>query len=256
MIDIGRAFKAPFEDTDWVSKTLLGFLWGLLGVTAPAVYGAQLDYISGVASGDERLPDWSDFGRKWVEGFMVFLAGLLYFLPVVVLGFVFVVPPIIALVSANDDSGALGAVLGGGLCIFWVIALMYSIVISVFFAAAMTNYAMRRNFGSFFDFAGIMALVRGGTGYFTAWLYTILIAFVGSAIVSVLSATGIGAVLAPAVAYLVAMISGHVLGQWARQAFGVQTIVASTAGPSGYPQASPPVPPAPPVAPGPPAPPA
>ena len=246
MIDIGRALKAPFEDSDWVSKTLLGFLFGLLGFTAPAVYGAQLDYISGVANGDESLPSWNDFGRKWVEGFMVFLAGLLYFLPVVILGFVFVVPPIIALVNANGEGGALGAVLGGGLCLFWVAALIYSIVVSVFFSAAMTNYAMRRSFGAFFDFGGILALVRGGTGYLTAWLYTVLTAFVGSAIVSALSATGIGAVLAPAIAYLVAMITGHVLGQWARQAFGVQTMVASPSVSPGYTQA-PPAPPAPPA---------
>jgi hypothetical protein len=40
-IDLGRAFKAPFEDKEWVVKTLLGFLWGLLVVTIPAVIGAE-----------------------------------------------------------------------------------------------------------------------------------------------------------------------------------------------------------------------
>ena len=36
-IDLGRAFKAPFEDKEWVKKTLLGWLWMLLIVTSPAV---------------------------------------------------------------------------------------------------------------------------------------------------------------------------------------------------------------------------
>ena len=42
-IDLGKAFRAPFQDKDWVTKTLLGFLWSLLVVTLPAVYGAQVD---------------------------------------------------------------------------------------------------------------------------------------------------------------------------------------------------------------------
>ncbi len=95
-IDLGRAFKAPFADTDWVKKTLLGWLWMLLGVTSPAVYGAQLEYIKSVSEGREDLPDWSDFGTKWVKGFLLLVAGFIYFLPVIVLGFIFAIPVVIA----------------------------------------------------------------------------------------------------------------------------------------------------------------
>lgn len=56
-IDLGRAFKAPFNDEKWVNKTLMGFLWGLLVVTSPAVIGAMLDYIKGVSAGREDLPE-------------------------------------------------------------------------------------------------------------------------------------------------------------------------------------------------------
>lgn len=68
MIDLGRALKAPFNDTDWVSKTLLSFVWGLLGLLLfplLAVFtGVQVEYIRRVSRGDERIPDWSEFGKK------------------------------------------------------------------------------------------------------------------------------------------------------------------------------------------------
>ena len=54
---------------------------------------------------------------------------------------------------------------------------------------------MKRSFGAFFDFGDIIGLVRGGTGYFTAWLYTILIGFAGSVVASVLPGTGVGALV-------------------------------------------------------------
>lgn len=244
MIDIGRAFKAPFEDSEWISKTLLGFLWGLLVVTAPAVAGAQLEYIRGVSSGDERLPSWDNFGNKWVEGFLVFVAGMLYFLPVVVLGFIFVVPALIGALAAGSDTSSLaGGLIAGGLCLYLPIALIYSVAVSVLFSAALTNYAMRRSFGAFFEFSAIMALVRGGTGYFTAWLYTVLIAFVGSIVSGILSSSGFGAILSPLVTFLVTMMSGHVLGQWAARAFIAQQTIVQPSPQDYYAQPPAPTPP-------------
>lgn len=241
MIDIGRAFKAPFEDENWLTKTLLGLLWGLLVVTAPAVSGAQLEYIRGVSRGDEQLPEWDNFGAKWVEGFMVMLAGLVYFLPVAIIGALLVVPAIVAWGFGGDGSGALIGLFTGTFCLFWIVALVYGVAVSVLFSAAMTNYAMKRSFGAFFDLGGIMGLVRGNTGYFTAWIYTILIGFAGSVVASVLAGTGVGALVSTGVTYLVMIMSGHVLGQWASNAFAA---VPYTASPAGYP-----APPAPPLTP-------
>ena len=60
-MDIGRAFGVPFKDESWLAKTALGALWGLLGVTQPALTGYQLDYTKAVAKEHELpLPDWSE----------------------------------------------------------------------------------------------------------------------------------------------------------------------------------------------------
>ena len=244
--DIGRAFRVPFEDPGWVNKTLMALVWSLLVVTLPAIYGAQVEYIRGVAKGDETLPDWDGFGQKWVDGLLVALAGFVYFLPVLALGAVLFLPAIIAGV-AGGDSGALGALVGGGTCIFVLVSIVYTAAVSVFYSAAITHFAMRGSFGAFFDLKGIAALVRGKTGYFTAWLYVLLISVGVSAISGFLTGAtaGFGGILMGAVSYLAAMMSGHVLGQWASVAYA--RTAPAPFGAAGQ-QSSPPPPPPPPAA--------
>ena len=83
-IDLGRAFKAPFADKDWVKKTLLGAVFGFpfFFFLLPAVSGAMLDYIQSVSQGREELPEWTDFGTKWVHGLLLTIAYFIYLLPI------------------------------------------------------------------------------------------------------------------------------------------------------------------------------
>ncbi len=248
MYDLGRAFRAPFQDKDWVTKVLLGLLWGVLGVTIPAIYGAQLDYIRGVSEGDERLPEWGDFGKKWVEGLQVVLASIIFFLPMIVIGAIVFMPFLIAAVADNGD--AAGGFAFGGMCLFSAIAAVYGIAVSLYFSAATVNFAMKGGFGSFFAFGEILEKIRGNSKYTTAWLYTLIVAAVGGAISGVLGSTGIGLVVSGAVTFLVAIISGHVLGQWAAVAYSRGGLSAAPASAT----AAPPIPTGLPVRPAPPAP--
>jgi hypothetical protein len=239
-VDISRAFKAPFEDPDWVKKTLLGWLWFLLFFTIPAVYGAMIEYVQRVSRGDNRLPEWDDFGGKWVKGLLVFVAGFIYFLPVVVLGAILVVP--LAL-SAQTNAEGLTGLLAGGMCLFWVVAAAYSIAVSILFYAAIVNYAMKGHFGAFFEVSEILAKVKV-PGYWMAWLFTIVVSIAASAITSVLTATYIGGILVGAVVYLESMMIAHLFGQWATDAYGIAPAYAAPAGYAPMPTA-PPMPPAP-----------
>jgi Protein of unknown function (DUF4013) len=249
-VDISRAIRAPFDDPDWVKKTLLGWLWALLIVTGPAVYGAMIEYVRRVSQGDERLPEWDDFGGKWVKGLLVGVAGLIYFLPVMILGAFLIVPLVL---TANANADALTGLLAGSTCLFLVLAVIYSLAVSILFYAAMVNYAIKGHFGAFFEVGEILSRVRTpGGNYWTAWLFALVISIAGSAITSVLSATYVGGILFGAVLYLELMMTGHLFGQWARGAFGVAPAFPTPA-PAGYPP-MPPVPPAPSMAP--PAPPA
>ena len=287
-IDLGRAFKAPFADPKWVNKTLMGWLWLLLGVTSPAVFGAQMDYIKGVSEGHEELPEWDNFGDKWVRGFLLMVAYFIYLLPIWILFFILLLPGIIASAATNGQSG--GALFGGGMCLFGLLAIVYGIGIAVVMYAATVNYALKRNFGALFALSEILGHIRDGSGYFAAWLWAIVASFAVSVAVSILGATFIGWIVVPAVYYLGWMVMGHLFGQWAQRSYGIVAAAPSYAAPgyipptgtyapqappsaSGYPQAAPPAaaptyappayapppppaPPAPPASPAPPAPPA
>lgn len=259
-IDVGRAVRAPFADPEWVKKALLGLLWMLLVVTSPAVQGAYVEYIQRVSQGREDLPEWDDYWAKWVKGFLLSVAGFIYFLPVIVLGMVFAVPVIVAGASDSDAAAGLAS---GGFCLFFLVAVVYALAVGVFFGAASVNYAMRGDFGALFRFGEIVSRVRDGTGYFAAWIWTIVVALCASALTGVISAVPLlGWLAAYGVFYLEYMIMGHLLGQWAARSYGVQP-----ATPTGTPGPVPPVgtyatpmypPPAPPAytPPAPPAPPA
>jgi hypothetical protein len=136
------------------------------------------------------------------------------------------------------------------MCLFWLFAIVYTIAVAVVFYAATVNYALKGNFGSFFQFSEILARVRDGSGYFNAWLWAIVVSFAAGLAVSILSATFIGYILVPAVSYLSIMITAHLFGQWATRSYGIQA-AAAPVGVPGY------VPPAgaytPPAAPTPPA---
>lgn len=255
LVDLGRAIKAPFADRDWPMKTLLGFVFSILVFTIPAVYGAQLEYIRRVARGNEELPGWDDFGNKWVEGFMILVAGFIYFLPVFVLAVVFFAPVLVA-AAPGASNDAIPAVVGG-VCAFMIFAVVYSIAVSIFFYAAQVNYAMKGGFGAFFEIAEIIGRVRNGDGFFVAWLYIVIISFGFSALSSIISTAtaGLGGILTAALTYLFLVMTAHLLGQWAARSY--RPVAAPSAwpppAPGGY--ASPPpgpyVPPAPPAPPAP-----
>lgn len=256
-IDLTRAIKAPFADKDWVTKTLLACVWTILGFTIPALYGAQVEYINRTSRGDESLPDWSDFGGKWVKGFLVWIASFLYFLPAVVMFGIGLIPVAVAAISSANSQGvgSLGALAAGSTCLFVAIATVYSFAVSLIFNAAVVNFAMKGTFGAFFEFGEIMVKVRGGSGYFTAWLFALVISIGASTVSGMLTATYVGAILVFPLAYLTMMMTGSVLGQWASGAYGINAPLYATAMGSPYSSPVPPAPPAPPTYPVPPAPP-
>jgi hypothetical protein len=256
-IDFGRAFGSPYKDPNWIVKTLLGGLFTIIPIVNFVVGGALVERIKAVAGGDETLPEWSDFGSMWVTGLMVAIAGFIYMLPAILIMLIGIVPGCIAAVASggNDSSGGVAALAGGSICIFYAIALIYAIAASIFFYAAMTNYAIKGNFGSFFAFGEIMGKVREGN-YFMAWIFAVVATFVYG-LVSIIPI--LGWILVLFAYYLGFMTSGHVLGQWAAEVYGMPGpggAVPATPGVPGYPPSGPPrsMPTAPPAAPSAPAP--
>ena len=233
-IDLRRAFKAPFADTDWVKKTLFGWLWMLLGVTAPAVSGAQLEYIRSVSEGREELPEWNDFGDKWVRGLPA-PRRRVHLLPArsSILDSSSMVP---ASSRQPSGSGELGAAsLAAGCACSGSVAVVYGVAVSVLFyggdgqlrheGRVRRVLRVRRDPG---------ARARTAPATSTAWLWAIVVSFAHEhrrqhPVGAVRSARS----SVPAVAYLGVMITAHLFGQWAAKSYGVAQ-VATPVGVPGY----------------------
>ena len=217
-IDLGKAFKAPFADPDWFTKALLATVWYFLMVTSPALVGAQLEYIKGVSEGDETLPGWDNFGDKWVKGLLTSVAAFILMIPIWLMTLLFILPAVAAAVSGEEVFGALAV---GGMCFFYAFLFLYSIALWLYLLAAMTNYAMKGNFGAFFEFREVWERIRTNTSYWMALLYTLVIGMAFSVVLVVLEVTVIGLLLVPAAMYLQLMGIGHILGQWARHSYAL-----------------------------------
>ena len=243
MISLDRTLKAPFADSDWVGKVLLGLLWCALGIMLlfegliraaegfvsegfvwcalcvtilPVLYGAQLEYIRRVACGNDSLPEWDNLAEKWADGLMISIILFACCLPPVV--------PIDAFVSSLVTIPLAPVVVTS---IFNVITLAYCLTLIVLFPAATVNYAMARHLGAFFDLRKIVRRVRSKTGYWTAWLYGFVILATASAAIILLNGTILGTILVGGIIYLATMMSGHVCGQWAAVAFSDSSATGS-----------------------------
>ncbi len=230
-IDFERTLKAPFRDAEWITKALLGLVFVVLGVTFPAVVGAGLEYIKKVRRGDDTLPDWSDFGTQWIRGLLVLLGAFVYSLPMILLAFVFVIPVAFAAIfGSGDAAGAFGLVL---LLLYIFLATIYGILLSVFYLAAVTHYAMEDRFTALFEVRQIWRKIRWDNSYWVAWLFTLAISILGSVLNTALAATVIGILLIPAVAYLQVMMTAHLFGQWAGVVYPLEPAPAATAAADG-----------------------
>ena len=86
-MDIQKSFSYPFEDSQGLPKLGLGALISLVPILGLAWSGYMVGIIRNVMAGsNEPLPTWDDIGRKFTDGLILFAAGLIYALPLLLLG--------------------------------------------------------------------------------------------------------------------------------------------------------------------------
>jgi hypothetical protein len=176
-MDIGRAFTFVFDDEDWIKKILIGGIVTIIPIVNFIAIGYGLRVLRNVARGDAKpLPEWDDWGGDFVKGAMVFVAGIIYALPIIVLS---IISAIITAI-ASDAFGEVGGI--GGLCILGVNCLnvLWAIAMALWMPAATIRYARSEQFGAFFEFSEIWALISNNLGtYGMAILVSIIAGIVG-----------------------------------------------------------------------------
>jgi hypothetical protein len=184
-MDIGKAFSYPFEDDEWLTKLFLGAIVSAVPILNFAWGGYTVDIVRNVMNGVARpLPDWSDFGDKFVKGFLIWASGFIYALPAILiaclpLGFL-VIP---ASSQSSNISDALVSVFTGVGIFLVCLLVIYLLALTFYYPAVYVNFARKKTFASCFEVGEIIKVISENTGkYLTAWL----IAIVGALVVGII----------------------------------------------------------------------
>ncbi|MBN1218074.1 MAG: DUF4013 domain-containing protein [Anaerolineae bacterium] len=220
-MDIGSAFTFMFDDEEWVKKLAIGGAIALVGtILSPIVVGLvlflplggyMLETLKNVRDGQSKLPEWTDFGNLFKKGLMVFLIGLIYNIPVLLIACLSGGANA-AIAQPDLDENVIQAltVLAGCLsCVQVILSLLISIIIP----AALIRYAQYDTFGSAFQFGQVFALI---TGNFGGYIVAILLSWVAGLL------AGLGVILCVVGVFFTffwsMLVSANLYGQVAKQA--------------------------------------
>lgn len=207
-IDVGRSIRFVFEDEDWLPKVLIGGLVNLVPIVNLAVAGYGLRVLRNVATGRELpLPDWGDFGDYFGKGLAIFVATLIYLVPLA--GLAVLAAVVGAAAALSGDGGAAAA----GVTVLACLAATYGLLVAIWLPGATAIYAAEGEFAAFFHFRQIWNLIiRNLDGYILALLASFVVALVASVIGGLLF--GVGALFT---GFIAAVIAAHLFGQVLRE---------------------------------------
>lgn len=223
-MQIGKSFTYAFEDAKWFSKLLIGALISIVPILNFVWGGYTTEIMRRVFRDDpEPLADWDDFGKKFMDGLILIVAGFIYSLPFLLL-MIPLFPLFLMPFSEGSSFQETMAVISGGLSIVIICLLtLYGLFLTVFFPAVQINFAHKGTFGSCFEIGTIVRRATGDFGnYLLAWLAYLVFAFVvgmvGGLVAGVLSiipcigwifSLVITALMTP----LIGVIYAHLFGQ-------------------------------------------
>lgn len=209
-MDIGKAFTYVLDDENWIKKILIGGVVTIIPIVNLIAAGYGLRVLKNVAQGEEKpLPEWDDWGGDFMKGLMVAIGGIIYALPVILLT---ILSAIVTAISADQYGNVSGF---GATCLFGTqcLSILWGIAMALWMPAAMIRYALTDDFGAFFRFAEIWALISGNLGAYGMAILTMIIASIAGSLGMIVCIVGV--IFTSFYATLVAM---HAYGQVAAQA--------------------------------------
>jgi hypothetical protein len=197
-----EAINYPREsEKGWTTVAIGGLLSLLSFLVIPVFlvlgYGARVLRDTMADPESEAAPVFDDWGALLVDGLKQFVVGLAYFLvPGVIVAVV--AGGLIAAAVSGNGAVRVGAIIGalGGLLLAGVLFLVAYYLLP----AALTVVAVSGRLGDAFDFGRMRALVTTRE-YAVRWAVGLGVLLVAGAVAGALSATGVGALVAPFVTF-------------------------------------------------------
>ena len=161
-----KAFTYIFDDPRWLEKLVIPLLVTLIPVIGWMVAAGYLLRVTrNVAEHQvEPLPEL-EFGADLSRGFKVFVANLLYGLPIVVVSTLLFLPLGLSGNSGSTNFFAIALAILGGLLI-----LLYALFVAIIMPAVNANLAVKEQIGAAFEFKEIFRMLNNN---FKAWLIVI-----------------------------------------------------------------------------------
>jgi hypothetical protein len=224
-MDIIKAYTFIPSEESWITKLLIGavivfFSW--LFIPIFFLTGYQIAVARNVKDGHkEVMPSWTeDLGQTFMDGVVVWLAQLVYSLPLVLMMICVALLIIPAAMSADEfDIGAVaGGAVAGSIALI-CIALVYAVFLALILPAVVIQYVRTEELGSMFSFREVFGIVRDNV---VDILLTLISAIAAGFVFSLLNVIPIcGQLFVAFVVPVWMQISvGHLLGQIAAKIDG------------------------------------
>jgi len=164
-MNLERALRLPVLENNLI-KVVIGGLLSLIPIVNLFTFGYFYRLMQNILAGDYRLPEWDDWGEKFVTGLQVFLIGLLYFL----------IPLLIMAVS-----GGAGVMMhrpggsAGGMLLSMLVLLLELVILPM----ALSHFVASGRWGAAFELGVIFNRIAAtGSVYWVAILVTLALTLV------------------------------------------------------------------------------
>jgi hypothetical protein len=209
-LDIGRSFTYMFEDESWIMKIVIGGILLCIPIVNFMTLGYMLEALKKSADGvDIPLPEWDDFGGKFMKGLFLVVIGLVYTIPIWLVACAIWVLMFVAGAAESDTLMSMVGLLSTcATCLY----LVWMIVVWLVMPAAWTRYAVTGEFMSAFQFGELFSYISSNVANYIVGI--ILAGVAGFVAGFGVIACFVGVLFTMFWAYLV---MAHVLGQVYRQ---------------------------------------
>ena len=229
-MNFNKAFSFQFEDVQWPNKLGLASLISLVPILNFAVVGYEVAIVRNVAAGlPEVLPQWDDFEKKWRDGLILTLAGLVYAIPVFI-GLAVLLAALLASEAISQNANAPARTLAASnvivLSCFLVVLLLYSLLLSLIRPVILVLFSKAGTFESCFRLGEVMRIITRQPGpFFTMWAVVILAGLGIGLVVGFVNAVlgwipclgwALGGLLAVGTAVYLLTVDGYIYGQFRR----------------------------------------
>jgi len=188
-MDVGKSIGYVFEDKKWTNKLLIGLLVSIVPIVNFALLGWMIDIMRNVSKHEPLpLPEWGDFGDKFVKGAILFVVGLIYSLPLLLIACPMVFLPFLRGDVGQDGRQAVTSLFVGTTLAFSCVIALYGLLLSFLMPAIYLNFARKGTFGACFEFGEIWRIMsKNLSDYIVAWLIIIVVGVGASFVVGLVA---------------------------------------------------------------------